>query len=181
MGKLDGKVALVTGGSSGIGLATAQEFVAEGAYVFITGRREAELVMAVKEIGRNVSSIRADVSESHDLDRLFSQIRSEKGKFDIVFANAGILQDALTACHCFGMAGIISHAIAALMIESPVQMSITIRKPKTNACDMDDLISVAIPASRPAGNGKPASLISFDRMAWRILGGMVRFARLWFK
>ena len=91
MGKLDGKVALVTGGSSRVGLATAQEFVAEGAYVFITGHREAELVMAVKEIGRNVSSVRADVSESHDLGRLFSQIRSEKGKFDIVFANAGII------------------------------------------------------------------------------------------
>jgi NAD(P)-dependent dehydrogenase (short-subunit alcohol dehydrogenase family) len=89
MGKLDGKVALVTGGNSGIGFATAQEFVGEGAYVFVTGRRENELAAAVKEIGRNVTGIRADVSHSEDLDRLFSQIKSEKGKLDIVFANAG--------------------------------------------------------------------------------------------
>ena len=89
MGKLDGKVALVTGGNSGIGFATAQEFVGEGAYVFVTGRREKELAAAVKEIGRNVSGIRADVSYLEDLDRLFSKIKSEKGKLDVVFANAG--------------------------------------------------------------------------------------------
>ena len=89
MGKVDGRVALVTGGSSGIGFATAQEFVGEGAYVFVTGRREKELATAVKEIGRNVTGIRADVSNSLDLDRLFSQIKNEKGKLDIVFANAG--------------------------------------------------------------------------------------------
>ncbi len=94
MGKLEGKVALVTGGNSGIGLATAQEFVAEGAYVFITGRREAELAAAVKEIGRNVNGIRADVSNSGDLDQLFSQIKNEKGKLDIVFANAGVAKYA---------------------------------------------------------------------------------------
>ncbi len=89
MGKLDGKVALVTGGSSGIGFATAQEFASEGAHVFVTGRREKELAEAVKEIGKNVTGIRADVSNSEDLDRLFSQIKSEKGKLDVVFANAG--------------------------------------------------------------------------------------------
>ena len=89
MGKLEGKVALITGGSSGIGLATAQEVVSEGAYVFITGRRERELAVAVKEIGSNISGIRADVSNSGDLDRLFSQIKNDKGKLDIVFANAG--------------------------------------------------------------------------------------------
>ena len=89
MGKLDGRVALVTGGSSGIGFATAQEFVGEGAHVFLSGRREKELAAAVKEIGRNVTGIRADVSNSQDLDRLFSQIKNEKGKLDIVFANAG--------------------------------------------------------------------------------------------
>ena len=95
MGKLDGRVALVTGGSSGIGFATAQEFVGEGAYVFVTGRREKELAAAVKEIGRNVTGIRADVSYSEDLDRLFSQIKSEKGKLDVVFANAGVAKYAL--------------------------------------------------------------------------------------
>ena len=84
MGKLEGKVALITGGSSGIGLATAQEFVSEGAYVFITGRRERELAVAVKEIGSNISGIRADVSNSGDLDRLFSQIKNDKGTLDIV-------------------------------------------------------------------------------------------------
>src|SRR5437016_2535117 len=89
MGKLDRKVALVTGGNSGIGFATAQEFVGEGAHVFITGRREKELAAAVKEIGRNVTGIRADVTNSEDLDRLFSQIKSERGKLDVVFANAG--------------------------------------------------------------------------------------------
>jgi len=89
LSKLDGKVALVTGGNSGIGFATAREFVDEGAYVFVTGRREKELEAAVKAIGRNVTGVRADVSNSEDLDRLFSQIRSEKGKVDIVFANAG--------------------------------------------------------------------------------------------
>jgi len=94
LGKLDGKVALVTGGNSGIGLATAQEFVAEGAYVFITGRREAELAAAVKEIGRNVTGIRADVSNCGDLDQLFSRIKNEKGKLDIVFANAGVAKYA---------------------------------------------------------------------------------------
>ena len=94
MGKLDGRVALVTGGNSGIGLATAQEFVAEGAYVFITGRREAELAAAVKEIGRNVTGIRADVSNCGDLDQLFSRIKNEKGKLDIVFANAGVAKYA---------------------------------------------------------------------------------------
>jgi len=94
LGKLDGKVALVTGGNSGIGLATAQEFAAEGAYVFITGRREAELAAAVKEIGRNVTGIRADVSNCGDLDQLFSRIKNEKGKLDIVFANAGVAKYA---------------------------------------------------------------------------------------
>jgi NAD(P)-dependent dehydrogenase (short-subunit alcohol dehydrogenase family) len=70
MGKLEGKTALVTGGNSGIGLATAKEFVNEGAYVFITGRRESELAAAVKEIGRNVSAVQGDVSNLSDLDRL---------------------------------------------------------------------------------------------------------------
>ena len=89
MGKLAGKIALVSGASSGIGLATAKEFVKEGAYVFITGRRDSELAAAATEIGRNVTGVRGDVSNLGDLDRLFAQIKQEKGKLDIVFANAG--------------------------------------------------------------------------------------------
>ncbi len=87
--RLATKTALITGGSTGIGLATAKQFVNEGAYVFITGRREPELAAAVKEIGRNVTGIPGDVSSLDDLDRLFAQIKREKGKLDIVFANAG--------------------------------------------------------------------------------------------
>ncbi len=94
MGKLVGKIALVTGGNGGIGLATAKQFVNEGAYVFITGRREPELAAAVKEIGRNVTGVQGDVSSLGDLDRLFAQIKREKGKLDIVFANAGVAKFA---------------------------------------------------------------------------------------
>src|SRR5438445_2765183 len=94
MNKLEGKTALITGGTSGIGLATAKAFVNEGAYTFITGRREAELAAAVKEIGRNVTGVHGDVSNLGDLDRLFAQIKREKGKLDIVFANAGIAKYA---------------------------------------------------------------------------------------
>src|SRR6476661_3680438 len=94
MGKLEGKIALITGGNGGIGLATAKQFVNEGAYVFITGRREQELAAAVKEIGRNVTGIQGDVANLGDLDRLFAQIKREKGKLDIVFANAGVARYA---------------------------------------------------------------------------------------
>jgi NAD(P)-dependent dehydrogenase (short-subunit alcohol dehydrogenase family) len=94
MGKLDGKIALITGGTSGIGLATAQRFVSEGAYVFVTGRRKAELAAAVQEIGSNVAGVQGDVSNLADLDRLFAQIKREKGRLDIVFANAGIAKYA---------------------------------------------------------------------------------------
>jgi NAD(P)-dependent dehydrogenase (short-subunit alcohol dehydrogenase family) len=89
MGKLAGKIALVSGASNGIGLATAKEFVKEGAYVFITGRRDSELAAATTEIGINVTGTRGDVSNLGDLDRLFAQIKREKGRLDIVFANAG--------------------------------------------------------------------------------------------
>jgi NAD(P)-dependent dehydrogenase (short-subunit alcohol dehydrogenase family) len=94
MGKLEGKIALVTGGNGGIGLATAKRFVSEGAYVFITGRRNNELAAAVKEIGKNVTGVQGDVSKLADLDRLFAQIKREKGKPDIVFANAGVAKYA---------------------------------------------------------------------------------------
>jgi NAD(P)-dependent dehydrogenase (short-subunit alcohol dehydrogenase family) len=90
MGKLDGKIALVTGANSGIGLATAKRFVSEGAYVFITGRREAELAAAAREIGKNVAGVPGDVSNLGDLDRLFTRIKQDKGRLDVLFANAGV-------------------------------------------------------------------------------------------
>jgi NAD(P)-dependent dehydrogenase (short-subunit alcohol dehydrogenase family)/Zn-dependent alcohol dehydrogenase len=89
MKKLEGKIALITGGSSGIGLATAQLFVAEGAYVFITGRRQEELDAAVQLIGHQVTGVQGDVANLADLDRLYEQVRQQKGHLDIVFANAG--------------------------------------------------------------------------------------------
>ncbi|MEK6324953.1 MAG: glucose 1-dehydrogenase [Acidobacteriota bacterium] len=87
--KLAGKIALITGGSSGLGLATAKRFVAEGAHVFITGRRQPELDAAVKEIGGNVTAVRGDVSKLADLDHLFTTIKEQKGRLDILVANAG--------------------------------------------------------------------------------------------
>jgi NAD(P)-dependent dehydrogenase (short-subunit alcohol dehydrogenase family) len=94
MGRLEGKIALITGGNSGIGFATAKRFVEEGAYVFITGRRESELAAAASEIGGNVTAIQGDVSNLADLDRLFAQVEREKGRLDIVFANAGVAKFA---------------------------------------------------------------------------------------
>lgn len=92
MGKLEGKVAVVTGGSSGIGQAIAKRFAAEGAYVFITGRRQAELEKAVGEIGKNVTAVQSDVSEPADLDLLYKEVAAKKGKLDVVVANAGIVE-----------------------------------------------------------------------------------------
>jgi NAD(P)-dependent dehydrogenase (short-subunit alcohol dehydrogenase family) len=94
MPRLDGKVSLVTGGTSGIGLAAANALAREGSYVYITGRRERELATAVQQIGSNVTGVLGDVSIAEDLDRLFAQIRAEKGKLDILFANAGIAKYA---------------------------------------------------------------------------------------
>jgi NAD(P)-dependent dehydrogenase (short-subunit alcohol dehydrogenase family) len=94
MSKLNGKVAVITGGSSGIGLATAKRFVDEGAYVFITGRRQSELDKAKAAIGRNVSTVQGDVANLADLDRLFSQVRAEKGVVDIVVTSAGFVEHA---------------------------------------------------------------------------------------
>ena len=88
--KLEGKTAVITGGTEGIGLATAKLFVKEGAYVFITGRRQKELDAAVKEIGGNVSGIQGDIAQLADLDRLYQTVSKVKGRIDIVFANAGV-------------------------------------------------------------------------------------------
>jgi NAD(P)-dependent dehydrogenase (short-subunit alcohol dehydrogenase family) len=94
MSKLEGKIAVITGGNSGIGLATAQRFVAEGAYVFITGRRQGELDAAVKQIGKGVTAVQGDVSNLADLDRLYAVVKQQKGHIDILFANAGTGQFA---------------------------------------------------------------------------------------
>ncbi|QSQ19653.1 SDR family oxidoreductase [Pyxidicoccus parkwayensis] len=87
--KLEGKVAVITGATSGIGLATARRFVAEGAHVYITGRRQAELDAAVAALGKSSTGVRADASSLADLDRLFARVREEKGRIDVLFANAG--------------------------------------------------------------------------------------------
>jgi len=92
MQTLQGKVAVITGGSSGIGRAAAKRFVAEGAFGFFTGRRQAELDNVVKEIGKNVAAIRADASNLEDLDQLYREVAAKKGKIDILFANAGIVE-----------------------------------------------------------------------------------------
>jgi NAD(P)-dependent dehydrogenase (short-subunit alcohol dehydrogenase family) len=91
--RLDGKIAVITGGNSGIGLATAQRFVEEGAYVFITGRRQLELDAAVKQIGKNnITGVQGDVSNLADLDRLYDTVKQQKGRIDVLFANAGIVE-----------------------------------------------------------------------------------------
>lgn len=94
MGTLDGKVAVVTGGSTGIGLATAKRLVADGAFVFVTGRRRAELDAAVAEIGRNVVALQGDVSKLDELDRMFAAVRETRGRIDVLFVNAGVAEGA---------------------------------------------------------------------------------------
>jgi len=94
MKKLEGKIAVITGGSSGIGLATAQRFAIEGAHVFITGRRQSELDEAVKRIGEKATGVQGDVSNLADIDRLYDTVKEQKGRIDVLFANAGILEVA---------------------------------------------------------------------------------------
>ena len=100
---LEGKVAVITGGNSGIGLATAQRFVEEGADVFITGLRQSELDAAVKQIGKNVTGVQGDVSNLADLDRLYDTVKQQKGRIDVLFANAGVGEfvplEAITEAH----------------------------------------------------------------------------------
>jgi NAD(P)-dependent dehydrogenase (short-subunit alcohol dehydrogenase family) len=103
MSKLSGKVAVITGGSSGIGLATARKFVEEGAYVFISGRRQSQLDEAKALIGKNVTAVRGDASKLEDLDQLYRVVKESKGRVDILFANAGFVEhqtiDAVTPEH----------------------------------------------------------------------------------
>ena len=90
MKRLEGKVAVITGGNSGIGLATAKRFVEEGAHVFITGRRQGEIDAAVRRIGKSITGVQGDVSNLADLDRLYATVKEKRGHMDILFANAGI-------------------------------------------------------------------------------------------
>jgi NAD(P)-dependent dehydrogenase (short-subunit alcohol dehydrogenase family) len=90
MGRLEGKTAVITGGNSGIGLAAAKRFVAEGAQVFVTGRRQDELDKAAEAIGPGVTAVQGDVSNLNDLDRLFAIVRAQRGRIDVLFANAGL-------------------------------------------------------------------------------------------
>ena len=94
---LDGKIAVITGGNSGIGLATAQRFVEEGAYVFIIGRRQTELDAAARQIGKNVTGVQGDVSNLADLDKLYAVVKEQKGRIDVLFANAGVGEFATLA------------------------------------------------------------------------------------
>jgi NAD(P)-dependent dehydrogenase (short-subunit alcohol dehydrogenase family) len=94
---LQGKIAVITGGNGGIGLAAAQRFASEGVFVFITGRRQDELDKAVEEIGKNVVAVKSDVSKVEDIDRLYKDVAQKKGKIDILFANAGIVETVDTS------------------------------------------------------------------------------------
>src|SRR5467141_2249977 len=147
MGKLEGKIALVTGGNSGIGLATAKQFVNEGAHVFITARRNAQLAAAVKEIGRNVTGVQGDVSNLGDLDRLFAQIKREKGKLDIVFANAGVAR--------FAALGTITEDLYDLIFDINVKgLLFTVQKALPL---LPDGASIIMNASIVASKGLPAN------------------------
>lgn len=164
MGKLEGKIALITGANSGIGLATAKQFVNEGAYVFITGRRDSELVAAVKEIGRNVTGVQGDVTNLGDLDRLFAQIKREKGKLDIVFANAGAAK--------FAPIGVITEERYDSLFNINVKgLLFTVQKALPL---MPDGASVILNASIVASKGSPEwSVYSATKAAVR------SFARTW--
>jgi NAD(P)-dependent dehydrogenase (short-subunit alcohol dehydrogenase family) len=164
VGKLKGKIALVTGGTSGIGLATAKRLANEGAHVFITGRRDAELAVAVNEIGMNVTAVQGDVSKLSDLDRLFAQIKQEKGKLDIVFANAGTAK--------YGTIGEITEELYDSIFETNVKgLLFTVQKALPL---LPDGAAIILNASIVASKGLPSnSVYSATKAAVR------SFARTW--
>src|SRR2546427_1112757 len=164
MGKLEGKSALITGGNSGIGLATAKQFVHEGAYVFITGRRAPELAAAVKEIGSNVTAVQGDVSNLGDLDRLFAHIQRETGRLDSVFANAGVAK--------YAPLGKITEELYDLIFDINVKgLLFTVQKALPL---MPDGASIVLNASIVGSKGFPAnSVYSATKAAVR------SFARTW--
>jgi NAD(P)-dependent dehydrogenase (short-subunit alcohol dehydrogenase family) len=163
-GKLEGKVAVVTGGNSGIGLATAKRFVAEGAYVFITGRRQAELDSAVSVIGENVIGVQGDVTKLDDLDRLYTTVKVKKGCIDVLFANAGIAELAYL--------GEITEERFDRMFNTNVKgLLFTVQKAIPL---MTDHSSIILNASISASVGNPASSVySATKAAVR------SFARTW--
>jgi NAD(P)-dependent dehydrogenase (short-subunit alcohol dehydrogenase family) len=164
MQKLAGKIAVITGGTSGIGFATAQRFVAEGAYVFITGRRQTELDAAVQRIGSQVTGVQGDVANLADLDRLYATVQQQKGHLDIVFANAGGGE--------FAPLGAITEAHFDKTFNSNVKgLLFTVQKALPLLVDGSSII---LNASTAASTGTPAfSVYSATKAAVR------SFARSW--
>ena len=164
MSKLQGKVAVITGGTSGLGLATAQRFVAEGAYVFITGRRQAELDAAVKTIGKNVTGVRGDVANASDVDRLYETVKKEKGNIDVLFANAGT--------GSFAPLGSITEEHYDTIFDVNVKGTVfTVQKALPL---LRDASSIILNASNVSAKGNPAfSIYSASKAALR------SFARTW--
>ena len=161
---LKGKVALVTGGNSGIGLATAKQLAKEGAYVFVTGRRATELAAAVKEIGPNATGVQGDVANPSDLDHLFAEIERQKGRLDILFANAGIAR--------YAALGAIEEKLYDAIFDTNVKgVVFTVQKALRL---MPDGASIILNASIVASKGLPAnSIYSATKAAVR------SFARTW--
>jgi NAD(P)-dependent dehydrogenase (short-subunit alcohol dehydrogenase family) len=162
--KLEGKVAVITGGNSGIGLATAKRFVAEGAYVFITGRRQAELDRAIKEIGANVTGVAGDVAILADLDKLYAIVREKKGRIDVLFANAAGAE--------FALLGEITEEHFDKIFDANVKgLLFTVQKALPL---LRDGASIILNASIVASTGNPAfSVYSASKAAVR------SFARTW--
>lgn len=149
MAKLTGKIALITGGTSGIGFATAKRFIDEGAFVFITGRRQQQLDDAVKQLGANAVGIQGDVAKLSDLDHLFSEIQKQKGKLDIVVANAGTAR--------FGPLGSITEEDFDLMFDGNVKGTLfTVQK---SLPLLPDGASIIIVSSIVGSKGLPANSV----------------------